>query len=69
MDTASLAGAFSDIVAAKNASSVQIAVAAKIADTQRAEGDAVLQLLQAAQSGFGDAAANLISATSLDVLA
>jgi len=69
MDTASLAGAFSNIVAAKNAASVQIAVAAKIADAQRNEGDAVAQLLEAAQSGFSNAAANLVSATSLDVLA
>lgn len=55
-------------MAARNAAAVQIAVAAKVADSQRDVGAAVVQLLQAASEGV-DAAAKAVTTTSLDVLA
>ena len=69
MDIPSLASAFSGLVAARNAAAVQIAVAAKVADSQRDVGAAVVQLLQAATEGFDAAAAETVAAASLDVLA
>lgn len=69
MDTPSLATAFSGLIAARNAAAVQIAVAAKVADSQRDIGAAVVQLLQAASEGLDAAAADTVAAGSLDVLA
>ncbi len=69
MDIPSLATAFSELTAARTAASVQIAVAAKVADSQRDVGAAVVQLLQAAGDGLDAAASKTIAAGSLDVLA
>lgn len=69
MDIPSLASAFSGLIAARNAAAIQIAVAAKVADSQRDVGAAVVQLLQAAGAGFDEAAADVVAAGSLDVLA
>ena len=69
MDITSLASAFSGLIAAQNAASIQIAVAAKVADSQRDVGAAVVQLLQAASDGFDTASTSAVSATMLDVLA
>lgn len=69
MDIPSLASAFSGFIAARNAAAIQIAVAAKVADSQRDVGAAVVQLLQAAGENFGAASADAVSAATLDVLA
>lgn len=69
MDIPSLATAFSELTAARTAAAVQIAVAAKVADSQRDVGAAVVQLLQAAGDGLDAAAAKTIAAGSLDVMA
>jgi len=69
MDITSLASAFSGLIAAQNAASVQIAVAAKVADSQRDVGAAVVQLLQAAGENFDSASNDAVSAATLDVLA
>jgi len=69
MDIASLASAFSGLIAARTAASIQIAVAAKVADSQRDVGAAVVHLLQAAGEGVESAAADVANAASLDILA
>ena len=69
MDIPSLASAFSGLIAARTAASIQIAVAAKVADSQRDVGAAVVQLLQAASDGFDSAAGDTVASGFLDVLA
>ena len=69
MEISSLASAFSGLIAARNAASIQIAVAAKVADSQRDVGAAVVQLLQAASEGMEAASSDAMAAVSLDLFA
>lgn len=68
MDIPSLASAFTELTAARHAAALQIAVAARVADSQRDLGAAVVQLLQAAGEGI-DTAAQSVNSATLDVVA
>jgi len=71
MDVSSLATAIVGLTSARTAASVQFAAAAKLLDVQRVQGDAVLQLLQAATQQVDAAASQVLESTQqmLDVYA
>ncbi len=62
MNVSSVASAASSLKAAETASQVQFAVAAKSLNHQRAQGDAVVQLIQGAQENLDQSIANVSNA-------
>lgn len=69
MNVSSVAAAAVSLKSAETAFQTQVAVAGKLLDNQRAQGDAVIQLLQAATENIDAASNNLIAAVggNLDV--
>jgi hypothetical protein len=59
-----LVSAISGLDQAQAISSVQIAVAAKVMDIDRSEGNAAVQLIQAADKGAGQAGDALVAAAT-----
>jgi hypothetical protein len=59
-----LTGAISNLQTNKTMGQVQIAVAKKIFDTQRQQGDAAIQLLQTAATGVSQAGDQLVAAAT-----
>lgn len=64
MNIGSVASAAVSLKAAQNAFQVQIAVAAKLQDSQQAQGDAVVKLIEAASNNLDQASSDLINAVS-----
>lgn len=62
MNVSSVASAVSSLKAAETASQVQFAVAAKSLNQQKAEGQAVVQLIQGAQENLDQSIANVSDA-------
>ena len=59
-----LTGAISNLQTNKTMGQIQIAVARRIMDSQRQQGDAALQLLQAATTGVTQAGDQLVAAAT-----
>ena len=59
-----LTGAISNLQSNKTMGQIQIAVAKKVFDTQRQQGDAALKLLQAATTGVTQAGDQLVAAAT-----
>ncbi len=60
----SLTSAVVGLKLAETASSIQYAVAAKMLQNSRTQGDAVLKMLESAKDGFDQAVANVADAIS-----
>ncbi len=71
MNVASVANAAVSLKSAETAFQAQVAVAGKLIDSQRAQGDAVVQLLEAASENLETASQDLLAAVggNLDVRA
>jgi len=69
MNVASVASAAVSLKSAETAFQTQVAVAGKLLDNQRTQGDAVVQLLQAATDNLESASQDLLTAVggSLDI--
>jgi len=69
MNVASVASAAVSLKSAETAFQAQVAVAGKLLDNQRTQGDAVVQLLQAATDNLESASQDLLSAVggNLDI--
>ncbi len=59
-----LTAALSNFQQAKTISNVQMAVAKKVLDTQKLQGNAAVKLIQAASKGFNQAGDELVAAAT-----